>query len=90
MGRNPARTGIGRALTAESARITRKRTSQVVVSADKKSLPHGSTPETILGHPRAKNGEVALATMSPPKRRRIMKVAEAFLREIQDEIGGPR
>ena len=79
MGRNPARTGIGRALTAESARITRKRTSQVVVSADKKSLPHGSTPETILGHPRANNGEVDLSAISPRERRRIKEAALAIL-----------
>jgi hypothetical protein len=33
MGRNPAREGIGRAMSSEDARSTRKPTSQVVVSA---------------------------------------------------------
>ncbi len=64
-GRNPARAGIGRALTTESARITRNGTSQVVDSADKKWTPQGSTPEFNLGHPRAKNGEVAGPHLTP-------------------------
>ena len=99
-GRDPARAGCGPALSSESAKILRrhrgravsceKRTTQDVKVSGKSPGPQGSTPETVLGQPRAKDGQVALSTMSPPKRRRIMKAAEAFFREIQDEIGGPR
>ena len=99
-GRNPARIGCGPSLSTESAKnlrlgvgkaiSARGITTQDVKVSGKSPGPQGSTPETLLGHPRAKDGQIALATMSPPKRRRIMKAAEAFLREIQDEIGGPR
>ena len=99
-GRDPARAGCGPALSSESAKFLRrhrgravsceKRTTQAVDYGEKTRRPQGNTPETLLGRPRAKDGQVALATMSPLKRRRIMKAAEAFLREIRDEIGGPR
>lgn len=56
MGKNPARAGIGRVLSSEDARITRKRTSQGVDLADINPTPQDSTPEIDLGHPRAKDG----------------------------------
>jgi hypothetical protein len=53
MGHNPARAGIGGRPPCRNARSCQKSPSQVMVSADKKRTPQGSTPETILGHPRA-------------------------------------
>lgn len=53
MGRNPSRSGIGGRPPRGNARSCEKRPSQVRDSADKKTAPQGSTPETILGHPRA-------------------------------------
>lgn len=52
MGRNPSRSGIGGRPPCRNARSCQKSPSQVRVSADK-NAPQGSTPETILGHPRA-------------------------------------
>lgn len=90
LGRNPARAGIGGGDRCSNGRFSQKRPTQVAGFVDKKSSPQGSTPETLLRHPRAKVGQVDLVAMPAPKRRNIMRAAEAFLREIQDEIGGPR
>lgn len=54
-GRNPARAGIGGSVQRENGRFSQKRPTQVAGFAGKKSTPQGSTPEIILGHPRAKN-----------------------------------
>lgn len=47
------------------------------VPPTKKGTPQGSTPETNLGHPRAKNGEVA--SLLPERRRAILRAAEVFM-----------
>jgi len=61
MGRNPARTGIGRALTAESARSMKKRTSQDDGSARNFVRPRECTEKSgspVLGDPRASGVQV--------------------------------
>lgn len=66
MGRNPARAGIGRAMSSEDARSARKPTTQVVGSVDKK-IPRGlGTPGFNLGHPREENGEAPSIGTSRP------------------------
>ena len=47
----------------------------------------GKIGSHVLGNPRAKFGEVSLAAMTPRKRSRVIKAAEAFLREIQGAGG---
>jgi hypothetical protein len=84
MGRNPNRVGIGRAMSSEDAHSARKRTSQVVTSGEKKTAPQGSTPETLMGHPRAKVGQVDLVAMPAPKGWKIIRAAEAFMRELRE------
>lgn len=79
MGRNPARKGIGRAMSSEDARFTQKRTSQVVSFGKKNSAPCPSTPEINLGHPRAKFGQFDFSDLSPRERRRIRESALEIL-----------
>lgn len=79
MGRNPAREGIGGRPPCGNALFCQKPPSQVMVSSDKKSSPYLSTPETILGHPRAKNGQFDFSAISARERRQIREAALALL-----------
>lgn len=78
MGRNPARAGIGRAMSSEDARITRKRTTQ----------DDGSEREkTGEGVRCGAGGIVPYKSTSceiPPRiRRQIVKAVETILREAE-------
>jgi hypothetical protein len=78
-GHNPARVGIGGGDRCGNGRFSQKRATQVAGFVDKKRDPHGSTPETLLGHPRAEFGQVDFSAMSPRERRRIKESALAIL-----------
>ena len=87
MGRNPARKGIGRAMSSEDARSCRKRTTQddgFATNSVRSGEGTGETGSPILGDPRAKSGR---AKFPPPvllPRRVLGKAVEAFVRELRD------
>lgn len=87
MGRNPARKGIGAPLSSENARLLKKPTAQADSFDDKKPSPQGSTPEINLGHPPSKFGQVGPAAVPGQKRRKLIRAAEAFLREFENAEG---
>ena len=82
-GRNPARAGIGRSDLHKDAHSGKFRPSQDGRNVPISRSSEGSAPGFNTGQPRAKDGQTDLSTMPPTKRRKIMRAAEAFLREIQ-------
>ena len=75
MGRNPARAGIGPGAGPRSSSISEKHHSRV-----------GSSSSRIDSAGDGQ-GTGAVSNLPASKRRRIIRAAEAFLREIQGEGG---
>lgn len=79
MGRNPARAGIGRAMSSEDARITRKRTTQDV-SPDRKNPGEGvRCGDGSRVDPTPSSNEIPNR-----QKRRIAAAARAILEAIGD------
>ena len=85
MGIHPARAGTGRQISSgrdESGRYLKKPPSQDGTFPEETNSACPTTPERPGGQSRPKKRQVAISEMHPKKRRKIIRAAEAFLKEI--------